>query len=48
MNGEPRPPEGDADGPVPVFGTWPAIYGAVLLCALAVMGLAALFSRWPY
>jgi hypothetical protein len=47
MSDEPRPSEGD-DGPVPLFGTWPAIYGAVVLCALAVMGLAALFSRWPY
>jgi len=47
MSSEPRP-EGDDDGPVPFFGTWSAIYGAVVLCALAVMGLVALFSRWPY
>jgi len=45
MTNEPRP--GD-DGRVPLFGTWSAIYAAVVLCALVVMGLAALFSRWPY
>ena len=38
----------DDDGPVPVFGTWRAIYTAVVMSALAVMLLVALFSRWPY
>jgi hypothetical protein len=38
----PEPPE------VPLFGTWRAIHGAVVLCALAVMALLALFSRWPF
>jgi len=42
---EPRP---DDDGPVPVFGSWRAIYAAVALSALVVMALLALFSRWPY
>jgi hypothetical protein len=44
------PPERrpEDDGPVPVFGSWRAIYAAVALTALAVMVLLALFSRWPY
>ena len=44
------PPERrpDDDGPVPVFGSWRAIYAAVALTALAVMALLALFSRWAY
>jgi anti-sigma-K factor RskA len=42
-----QPPQ-DPDGPVPLFGTWRAIYAAVVISALVVMGLAALFSRWPY
>jgi hypothetical protein len=31
-----------------MFGTWPAIYAAVAVSALAVMILLALFSRWPF
>ncbi len=42
------PDRRDEDGPVPLFGTWPAIYAAVVVSALAVMALVALFSRWPY
>jgi hypothetical protein len=38
----------DPDGPVPLFGTWHALYAAVVISALVVMGLVALFSRWPY
>ncbi len=38
----------DDDGPVPFFGTWPRIYGAVIVCALFVMGLLAFFSGWSY
>ena len=34
--------------PVPIFGTWPRIYAAVIVCALAVMGLIAAFSRFPW
>ena len=33
---------------VPVFGTWPRIYAAIVVCALAVMALLIVFSRWPY
>jgi hypothetical protein len=36
------------EGVVPVFGTWPRIHAAVVAAALAVMGLLALFSRWPF
>jgi len=38
----------DDDGSVPLFGTWPRIYGAVVVSALVVMALLALFSGWPY
>ena len=38
----------DDDGPVPFFGTWPRIYGAVILAALVVMAFLALFSAWAY
>jgi hypothetical protein len=43
-----HPPSPDDQDPVPIFGTWRRIYAAVALCALAVMGLVALFSAWPY
>ena len=43
----PRPPE-ESDDRVPLFGTWRAIYGAVAACALVVMALLALFSRWRF
>jgi hypothetical protein len=33
---------------VPIFATWPRIYAAVVLSALAHMALIALFSHWPY
>lgn len=38
----------DEDDRVPLFGSWPRIYAAVVACALACIGLAALFSAWPY
>jgi hypothetical protein len=38
----------DGDERVPLFGTWPRIYAAVILCALAVMALVAVFSVFPY
>ncbi len=39
----------DEDGEkVPLFGTWPRIYGAVVISALVVMALVVLFSRFPY
>ena len=37
-----------ADERVPLFGTWPRIYAAVIVCALAVMALVALFSSFPF
>lgn len=41
------PEEPDSER-VPIFGTWPRIYAAVIVAALAVMGLIGLFSRWSY
>jgi hypothetical protein len=38
----------DDDEHVPIFGTWPRIYAAVIFCALAIMGLIAVFSSWKY
>jgi anti-sigma-K factor RskA len=45
-----NPPEHapDPDEAVPVFGSWRRIHAAVALCALLVMALLLLFSRWPY
>lgn len=43
----PSPAPDDAER-VPIFGTWPRIYAAVILCALAVMALIAVFSGWKY
>jgi hypothetical protein len=47
---EPTPgrARGDEDEPVPLFGSWRRIYAAVVVCALLVMGLVALFSSWRY
>ena len=42
-----RPPAPDDDR-VPIFGTWRGIYSAVIVSALAVMALVALFSSWKY
>jgi hypothetical protein len=44
----PPEPRSHDDGPVPLFGTWRAIHAAVIACALGVMALLALFSRWPF
>ncbi|HSD28849.1 MAG TPA: hypothetical protein VLL75_16225 [Vicinamibacteria bacterium] len=44
---DPLPPV-SPDDRVPVFGTWRAIHVAVVACALLVMVLLALFSRWPF
>jgi hypothetical protein len=38
----------DDEGPVPFFGTWPRIYGAVVATAVVVMVLLALFSGWAW
>jgi hypothetical protein len=42
---EKTPPDDDR---VPLFGTWSAIYGAVIACAVLVMALLALFARWSF
>ena len=36
------------DEPVPLFGTWPRIYAAVIVSAIAVMALVAVFSSFPW
>jgi hypothetical protein len=41
-----RAPEGDDR--VPLFGTWPRIYGAVVATAVVVMVLLTLFSGWAW
>jgi hypothetical protein len=43
----PQAPSPDDDR-VPLFGTWRTIHAAVIACAVLVMGLVALFSRWPF
>ena len=48
MDTEDNTGTGAGHDPVPIFGTWPRIYAAVVLCAVAVMGLVALFSSWGY
>jgi len=43
----PPPPE-PSDDRVPLFGSWRAIYAWVAICAIVVMLLLRLFSRWPF
>ena len=43
----PSPAPDDAES-VPIFGTWPRIYAAVILCELVSVALIALFSAWKY
>ena len=38
----------DDEEPVPIFGSWGRIYAAVILSALGVMVLVALFSAWDF
>jgi hypothetical protein len=38
----------EREDPVPIFGSWPRIYGAALFCLLGVMVFIALFSRWRW
>ena len=38
----------DDDEHVPIFGSWRAIYTAVLVNAALVMLLIAAFSRWSF
>jgi hypothetical protein len=44
----PLPPDDEHDDPVPIFGSWPAIYTAVIAVALVCIVLSAVFSSWPY
>jgi len=44
----PPKPAADDDDPVPIFGSWRAIYTAVIVVALICMALTAVFSHWPY
>ena len=44
----PPRPAWEEGGAPPVFGSWRAIHAAVIVCAVVVMALAALFSRWPF
>ncbi len=44
----PRPPGREDEDRVPLFGSWPAIHGAVIAWAVVVMVLLALFSRWHF
>ncbi len=44
---ETAPPD-RSDDRVPLFGTWRAIHAAVVACAILVMALLAVFSRWPF
>jgi hypothetical protein len=46
--GADHPPPAKDDERVPVFGTWPRIYAAVIVSALTVMALVAVFSAFPY
>ena len=41
------PAHPDDEG-VPIFGSWPRIYAAVIALALLVMALLAVFSNWPF
>jgi hypothetical protein len=43
MSPEPLPEE-----PPPLLGSWPRVYGVVLLLEAAVLLAIAIFSRWPY
>ena len=38
----------DDDDVVPIFGSWRAIYTAVIVVTVAVLILVALFSKWSF
>jgi hypothetical protein len=42
------PPAPEDDDPVPIFGSWPRIYTAVIVTIVVVIGLIAAFSSFPY
>jgi hypothetical protein len=41
-------PAPDEEERVPIFGTWRGIYMAVIVSAIATMGLIAVLTYWPY
>jgi hypothetical protein len=45
---DPPLPSAEGEDRLPFFGSWTAIHLAVIVCAVAVMALVALFSRWPF
>ena len=47
MDPTPPPPDEHPD-PVPLFGSWPRIYAAVIVSALLWIALSAVFSRWAF
>ncbi len=44
----PAEPGADERERVPLFWSWRTLHAAVIFCALMVMALLALFSRWPF
>ena len=38
----------DDDDVVPIFGTWRAIYRAVIGTTVVMLVLIAAFSKWPF
>ena len=48
MDQPPPKPPADDDDPVPIFGSWRAIYTAVIVVAIVCIGLCAVFAGWPY
>lgn len=38
----------EGEDPVPIFGSWRAIYAAVIGSALLVMAAVAVFSSFPW
>ncbi len=42
------PPSDENDDPVPIFGSWPRIYAAVIASAVFWIALSWVFSRWPF
>jgi hypothetical protein len=44
----PAGPAPDEQERLPIFGTWPRIYAAVIVSALVHMALIAVFSSWKY
>ena len=48
MDFEPPPDPDEHDDPVPILGSWRAIYTAVILSAVAWIALSWAFSRWSF